>query len=83
MVTLVPGTTMRSLIRFFRQSEGQDLAEYCLIAALVALVAGAILFQVSGGMKNLWNVAGQTTNSAATSAGGAQSGATGDVNGHH
>ena len=40
------------------------MAEYCLLTALVALVAGAILFQVSGGMKGIWSVGNQQLNSA-------------------
>jgi Flp pilus assembly pilin Flp len=59
---------MRPISRWLRRDDGQDLAEYCLLTALVALVAAAIFLQVSGGMKNLWNFAGQTTNSAATAA---------------
>lgn len=59
-----------SIARWLRRADGQDLAEYCLITALVALIAGAILFRVSGGMQGIWNAAGQTTSSAAASAGG-------------
>jgi Flp pilus assembly pilin Flp len=70
---------MRSIVRFLRRADGQDLAEYCLITALVALIAAAILFRVSGGMQNLWNVATQTTNSGAAAASGSRSGGSGDM----
>jgi Flp pilus assembly pilin Flp len=62
-----------------RRADGQDLAEYCLITAVVALIAGAILFKVSGGMQNLWNSAGQTTNSAASAASGTRHSGGGDM----
>lgn len=65
---------MRPIIRWLRRADGQDLAEYCLITALVALVAAAILFKISGGMQNLWTFAGQTTNSAATATSGSRTG---------
>ena len=45
----------RSILRaFHREEQGQDLAEYCLLAALVALVALGIVVHVSGGMRGLW-----------------------------
>ena len=45
----------RSILRaFHRDEQGQDLAEYCLLAALVALVALGIVVHVSGGMRGLW-----------------------------
>ena len=39
---------------FFRRDEGQDLADYCLLVALVALIAAGVLFRISGGLDNLW-----------------------------
>jgi Flp pilus assembly pilin Flp len=37
------------------EDRGQDLAEYCLLTALVALVALGIIIHVSGGMSAVWN----------------------------
>ena len=37
------------------EDRGQDLAEYCLLTALVALVALGIIINVSGGMSAVWN----------------------------
>jgi Flp pilus assembly pilin Flp len=37
------------------EDRGQDLAEYCLLTALVALVALGIFVQLSGGMQAVWN----------------------------
>ena len=49
---------LRHILRSLRENDlGQDLAEYCLITALVALVALAIFCRVSGGIGNLWGVA--------------------------
>jgi Flp pilus assembly pilin Flp len=68
---------LRAIRQLFRKHEdhGQDLAEYCLITALIALVAAGILFHMSGGMQGLWNSAttslasgNATTNSAASNA---------------
>ncbi len=39
---------------------GQDLAEWCLITAFIALVALGIFARVSGGMQNLWTTANAT-----------------------
>jgi len=65
---------MGTLSKWLGRDDGQDLAEYCLLTALVALVAAAIFLHVTGGLKNLWNVAGQTTGSAAAAAAPAASG---------
>jgi Flp pilus assembly pilin Flp len=55
---------IRSISGFLRREEGQDLADYCLLTALVALVAAGILFQVSGGLEGLWNVGNRNLNTA-------------------
>jgi Flp pilus assembly pilin Flp len=50
---------MAMLWRFLKalhsEDRGQDLAEYCLLTALVALVGMAIFVHLSGGMQALWN----------------------------
>ena len=55
---------LRALSVFIRREEGQDLADYCLLTALVALMAGAILFHVSGGLSSIWSIGNQHLNSA-------------------
>ena len=45
---------MRSFRELITGDRGQDLAEYCLLTALVALIGLAILIHVSGGMQALW-----------------------------
>jgi Flp pilus assembly pilin Flp len=79
----------QAILRFFgKEDEGQDLAEYCLITALVALVGLGILIHLSGGMQAVWNNAsttlvagnastgtsGTTAATASTPAAGTQSG---------
>ena len=45
----------RSVVGAFHTEErGQDLAEYCLLTALVALVAVAIFIHFSGGVQAIW-----------------------------
>ena len=58
------------LVQAFRKSElGQDLAEYCLITALIALCACGIFVKVSGGIQNLWTTANTTLATSSHSAG--------------
>lgn len=54
----------------FKNDRGQDLAEYCLILALICLVALGILFQISGGVKGIWATAGNMAAAGNTAAGG-------------
>lgn len=61
------------LSKFFHRSEGQDLAEYCLITALIALVALGIFWHVAGGSSALWGYSNNTLGTAATAAGNSSS----------
>ena len=70
---------MRSFRDLHTGDRGQDLAEYCLLTALVALLAVAILIHMSGGMQALWDSANTSLvagNSAATTSAGAADTAT-------
>jgi Flp pilus assembly pilin Flp len=52
------------------EESGQDLAEYCLLTALGALIAVGLLIHFSGGMQAIWGSANTTLiagNAAATS----------------
>ena len=55
------------------EDRGQDLSEYCLLTALVALVALGVIIQLSGGMQAVWGGANITL----TAGNGAISGTTG------
>jgi len=43
--------------RWSRDERGQGLAEYCLITALIALIALGIFWHVSGGLQGGWGTA--------------------------
>jgi Flp pilus assembly pilin Flp len=43
------------LSRFRNEESGQDLAEYCLLTALLTLIAAGIFVQASGGVQAIWN----------------------------
>ncbi len=48
-------TRLRVFVKAFNVGDrGQDLAEYCLLTALVALIAAGIMVHVSGGMSAVW-----------------------------
>ena len=55
------------------EDRGQDLSEYCLLTALVALVALGVIIQLSGGMQAVWGGA----NTSLTAGNAAISGTTG------
>jgi len=63
--------------QFFREDRGQDLAEYCLLVALVALLGLGIAYRVMGGVHDIWGVAntnlasGNSTVSSPNNAGAA------------
>jgi Flp pilus assembly pilin Flp len=58
---------------FTSEESGQDLAEYCLLTALLTLIAAGIFVQASGGIQAIWNGA----NLSLTAGGGASSSQTG------
>ena len=45
-----------------RNDQGQDLAEYCLITALIALISCGLFYQASDGIAGLWTTANSTLN---------------------
>ena len=64
----------RAFLKRFRIEEsGQDLAEYCLLTALLTLVAAGIFIYASGGVQAIWNGANVSL-TAGSSASGAQTG---------
>lgn len=69
---------------FLAEEQGHGLAEYCLIAAFIALAALALYIHVSGGVQDLWNTANSALvsgnssigNSSTPNSGAARTGAT-------
>jgi Flp pilus assembly pilin Flp len=63
-----------AIARFLREEEcGQDVAEYCLITAFIALVCLGILWHFSGGLEGIWtsiNGSLASGNSTGSTAGG-------------
>jgi Flp pilus assembly pilin Flp len=56
----------------FRRSErGQDLAEYCLMTAIIALIGLGMFYKLSGGVQGLWGTANSAIVVANSSAVGA------------
>jgi len=65
---------LRSTWKSLRDSElGQDLAEYCLIIALVCLVVAGILWRVGGGLDGIWGTANSTLATGNSTNGGGAS----------
>ena len=62
---------MQLITRLWRDDEGQDLIEYALLAAFIALAALAAMRLVGGGINTLFqNVNTQLQNAASGSGGG-------------
>ena len=63
-----------AIARFLREEErGQDLTEYCLVTAFIALVFLGIVWHVSGGLQGMWTSINNSVaagNGGSTSAGG-------------
>ena len=53
---------------FWRNEEGQDLVEYALLLAFIALSAVALLSGVRGTTRGLWSTINSTLASASTTA---------------
>jgi Flp pilus assembly pilin Flp len=58
---------IRTLWQSLGEETAQDLAEYCLVTALVALLALGIFIHVSGGVQNIWGAAGGAMATAGSS----------------
>jgi len=46
--------------QWWSEDAGQDLAEYCLLLALIVLIAAGVFLKVSGGVQSLWTQANAT-----------------------
>ena len=59
---------MKLFTQFLREEEGQDLIEYTLLLAFVALVSAAIFIGAGQQAAGIWNVANQHLTNANTAA---------------
>jgi len=59
---------MNFLKNFLKDEQGQDLIEYTLLLAFVALAAAALFTNVGTSITSIWTSASSTAASAATAA---------------
>ena len=59
---------MTFLRNFWNDEQGQDLIEYTLLMAFVALASAAIFLGVGGSIKGIWNVSNSQLAAANSSA---------------
>lgn len=59
----------RILMTFWRDEDGQDLIEYALLMAFIALAAVAVLSNVKTNVTKLWNSISNALSNAVTTAG--------------
>ena len=59
---------MSKLKAFIADDRGQDLIEYTLLLAFVALASAAIFISAGGSINTIWSVANSQLSAAATSA---------------
>lgn len=59
---------MTQMLNFWRDEDGQDLVEYSLLMAFIALTVVALLTQVGRDISNLWVAISSKISSAAVQA---------------
>lgn len=59
---------MSSLVTFWNDEQGQDLIEYTLLLAFVALASAAIFIGAGGSVSGIWSVTNSQLAAASTSA---------------
>ena len=60
---------MNPVKRFLSDDEGQDLIEYSLLIAFVALASAALLIGTGGKVKTIWTISNNSLSQAASAAG--------------
>lgn len=59
---------MTSLCKFWNDEQGQDLIEYTLLMAFVALASAALFIGAGGSIKGIWSVTNSQLAAASNSA---------------
>ena len=62
-----------TMIRFMNDEQGQDLIEYTLLMAFVALASAAIFISAGNSIKGIWGAANTQLDAANTAAAAAAS----------
>jgi Flp pilus assembly pilin Flp len=57
-----------NLKAFWQEEDGQDMVEYSLLLAFIALAAVALLTGIQGNVKSVWTAISNAMTDAATSA---------------
>lgn len=61
-------TLFSSFARFCKDDSGQDLIEYTLLMAFIALASASIFVSAGGSISSIWGIASNQLSSAATTA---------------
>ncbi|MEK7409276.1 MAG: Flp family type IVb pilin [Acidobacteriota bacterium] len=61
---------MTNLLNFLRDEQGQDLVEYTLLLAFVAIASAALFIGAGASINTIWTTANTTLSVAAASAAG-------------
>ena len=56
----------KTFMQFWKDEQGQDLIEYTLLIAFVALASAALFLGAGGSIKSIWNVTNTQLANAAT-----------------
>src|SRR6476646_7683999 len=59
---------MNRILNFLRDDQGQDLIEYTLLMAFVALASAALFLGAGGSIKGIWTTSNSQLEAASTSA---------------
>ena len=59
---------MNHIMQFMKDDQGQDLIEYTLLMAFVALASAALFIGAGGSIKGIWSVSNSQLAAANTSA---------------
>jgi Flp pilus assembly pilin Flp len=59
---------MKQVNRFLRDEQGQDLIEYTLLMAFIALASAGIFVNAGKSVKGIWDVASNQLSNAAVAA---------------
>ena len=58
----------KTLMQLWNDEQGQDLIEYTLLIAFVALASAALFLGAGGSIKTIWNATNSQLSNAATQA---------------